>query len=829
MLVPISWLKDYVDIALPIPELAERLTLAGLEVEGIDYIGIPGAELVWDRERIFVGLLTGVERHPNADKLLLASVNYGPDRNITVVTGAPNIKPGDRDLKVVLALKGARLYDGHKEGRVMMTLKEANLRGIKNDSMVCSEKELGLSDEHEGILLLPDDAPVGAPLQDYLGDAVLHVAILPNIARATGMLGVAREVAALTGQKVRYPDTTYTETLDQNAADLVDVRIENPALNPRFTASVIRDARFGPSPYWMQRRLQMVGIRSISNVVDISNYIMMETGQPTHTFDFDTLDGAKKVVGSRLARPGETLRTLDGKLRELLPTDVVVMEPARAIGLAGVMGGADTEISEKTRNILLEIASWDPISLRRTVRHHQLPSEASYRYIRGVHPDMTLFAQKRALRLLQLHAGGKIARGIVDAYPRPVAAAVVDLDPREARRILGVEVPVADMRRILEALEFGVADGPRGGLRVTAPNHRLDIEGQHDLIEEIGRIYGYNALPNALMDDEIPPSHDTGAYGFEESLRDALAGCGLQEIVTHRLTTPAAEARLLPAGTPADDRPYVALQNPISVDRTVMRHTLLSGLLDALAANARHHDRVAIFELGNVYLSSEDGALPNEPPQLAIALWGARGERSWQAEAQPAAGAAMDFFALKGIVEAMLSTMGIVGARVEAAAHPTCHPGRAAALLSASGNRLGLLGELHPRARAAFGLPEQPPAFIADLDVVALRAASSTANREVADPPRFPAVVEDLAIVVSEDVSASQVEETLHKAGGALLRGVRLFDVFRGEQLGENRKSLAYSLTYQAEDRTLTDKDIEKPRAKIIRAIEGQLGGSIRK
>ncbi len=827
MRVPISWLKDYVDISLSVPELADKLTLAGLEVEAIEYIGLPGAELVWDCERIFVGELLKVERHPNADRLLLASVNYGPGRDITVVTGAPNIAVGDSGLKVVLALKGAMLYDGHKEGRVPMTLKEANLRGIKNDSMVCSEKELGMSDEHEGIILLPADAPVGAPLQDYLGDAVLDIAILPNIARATGILGVAREVAALTGQSLRYPDSTYVEDAPEAAADLVEIRIENPNLNPRFTASVIKDAQFGPSPYWMQRRLQLVGIRAISNVVDISNYIMMELGQPTHAFDFDALAGTKKIVGSRLAKPGETLTTLDGKVRALLPTDIVVIEPTRAIGLAGVMGGGDTEISDRTRNILLEIASWDPVSLRRTVRHHQLPSDASYRYIRGVHPALTVLAQRRALHLLQRHASGKICRGIVDAYPKPAHVNVIDLDPAEARRILGVEIPLAEIRRILEALEFEVADGANHRLRVTAPPNRLDAEGAHDLIEEIGRIYGYNRLPNTLMDDEIPVGHDTSAYDFEESLRDALAGAGLQEIVSPRLTAPEAETRILSPGTPADDRVYVTLQNPISADRAVMRHSLLSGMLDTVTANLRHHTRVAIFELGSVYLPSEEGVLPDEMPRLAITLCGARDATGWDAAARDAAAAPMDFYSLKGALEAMLASIGAVGARFEPATHPTYYPGRTAALLAPSGQQIGLLGELHPRVRDAFGLPALP-VLIADLDVVAIRAiAGGTA--EVADPPRFPAVTEDLAVIVNEDVSAALVEETLRKAGGNLLHGVRLFDVFRGEQIGAGRKSLAYSLTYQADDRTLTDKDIEKPRAKVIRAIEGQLGGSIRK
>lgn len=827
MRVPISWLKDYVDLPLSIPDLAEKLTLAGLEVEAIEYVGLPGAELVWDRDRIFVGLLTGVERHPNAERLLLASVNYGPGRDITVVTGAPNIKPGDSGQKVVLALKGARLYDGHKEGRVLMTLKEATLRGIKNDSMVCSEKELGLSEEHDGILLLPDDAPVGAPLQDYLGDAVLEIAILPNIARATGILGVAREVAALTGQRIRMPDLSYREDANVAAADLVEVRIENPALNPRFTASVILDAQFGPSPAWMQRRLQRVGIRSISNVVDVSNYIMMELGQPTHTFDFDTLGapGARKVIGSRLAQAGESLQTLDGKLRSLLPTDIVVMEPGRAVGLAGVMGGAATEISDRTRNILLEVASWDPVSLRRTVRHHQLPSEASYRYIRGVHPELAMLAQRRALHLLQRYAGARIARGIVDAYPRPAVPAVIDLAPAEVERMLGVAIPADEMRRIFESLEFGVAEGPAGALRVTAPAHRLDIEGSHDLIEELGRIHGYDALPNTLMSDEIPPSHANPALVFEERLRDALAACGLTELVTYRLSTPEAEARLLPPGIAPDDRAYVTLQNPISGDRTSLRHTLLAGVLDVVAANLRHHARVAVFEIGAVYLPAEDGVLPDEPTRAVIALSGARASAFWASD-RAAASAQSDFFDLKGVLLAALRVLGLGAPVVAATTHPSFHPGRVAELRDARGTRLGVLGELHPRVRERFDLPDQP-VLLADLDVEALRAAVS-GQTEIVDPPRFPAITEDLAIVVDEAVTAAQVEDVLRKAGGALLREVRLFDVFRGEQLGAGRKSLAYTLTYQADDRTLGDKDIEKPRAKLLRAIEGQLGGSLR-
>ena len=354
MRVPISWLKEYVEITLPIEQLAEKLTLAGLEVEQIAYVGLPGSELPWDRDKIFVGQIVEVMRHPNADRLLLATVDYGAGQPITVVTGAPNIKPGDRGQKVALALRGARLYDGHKPGKEIMVLKEATLRGIKNDSMVCSEKELGLSDDHEGILILPDDAPVGTPLADYLGDVVLEIAILPSMARAASILGVAREVAALTGQAVRYPAMDFVAEGDPIEGQL-RIEIRNPKHNPRFTASIIRGVTLGPSPFWMQRRLALCGMRPINNVVDISNYVMLELGQPTHAFDLDAVrvgpSGMRTII-TRLAEPGETLQTLDGQVRTLQASDILVCDELGPLSLAGVMGGADSEVKATTRNVL---------------------------------------------------------------------------------------------------------------------------------------------------------------------------------------------------------------------------------------------------------------------------------------------------------------------------------------------------------------------------------------------------------------------------------------------------------------------------------------------
>jgi len=822
MKVPISWLKEYVDITIPVEELAERLTLAGLEVEHTHFIGLPGAELAWDKDKIFVGQLLGVERHPNADKLLLATVEYGAAQPITVVTGAPNIKPGDAGQKVVLALNGARLYDGHAEGKKLMTLKPAMLRGIKNDSMVCSEKELGLSEEHDGIILLPDDAPVGSPLADYMGDVVLEIAILPNTARCASILGVAREVAALTGQRVRYPATDYAES-DPNVNDEVAITIEEPKLNPRFTATVIKGVAQMPSPEWMQRRLKLIGMRPINNIVDISNYVMMETGQPTHAFDFDavqTQPDGKKHIGSRLAKPGETLITLDGKPHELLPSDVVVMEPGRALSVAGVMGGLDSEVKDTTTNILHEVAAWDYVSIRRTARHHNFHSEASYRFARGVHPELTILAQKRYLHLLQKHGGGKILRGMVDAYPLPASLISIELNPGDVNRMLGVAVPVEDQRRILESLEFEVTQERSGRLEVIVPQHRLDVTGEHDLAEEIARIYGYDKIPATLMRDEIPHAAGSPKLDFEERVKDILVEAGLQEVIPYRMTLPEREMKAFVPGTPADDRKYVTLLNPITPDRTVMRHSMAAGLLEILASNLRHHPSAEMFEVGAVYWPAEDGAVPDELPRLGMVMGGVRGARTWH----EAADTPMDFYDIKGAVENALAALN-VKADYKPATHPTYYPGRTAEVFG-NGKRLGVFGEVHPLVREQFEITA--PAFLAELDMAALREIASEIT-QTQDVPRFPAVSEDLAVIVDEALPAAQVESAIRRSGGNLLRKITLFDVYRGESLGAGKKSLAYSLEFMADDRTLGDADVEKARNKIIRNLEGQLGAVVRK
>ena len=864
MRVPLSWLRDYVDIDLTIDEAAELLTNAGLEVESITRIGLPGAELEWDRERVVLGRVLRVEPHPDADRLVLATVDYGAAEPKTVVTGAPNLFPylgrGDLSGEALyspLAMEGATLYDGHKDGRVKAKLKGRPLRGIYNDAMLCSEKELGISDEHEGIILITHDelrmtneesspapllprSPVpGTPLQDVLGDAVLEIAILPNTARATSILGVARELAALTGAEFRPPsydvDDAAGVVMDGPPVDgRVVVTTENPDLNPRFVALIIEGVAQIPSPYWMQYRLRLAGQRPINVVVDVSNYVMLEVGQPNHTFDYDTLrrradeyapDGPIQI-NTRLPHPGETLTTLDGATHKLEPYTILVTDPAGNLSIGGIMGGLEREIRPETSNVLLEAAAWDFINIRRSATALDLHTEAAYRFSRGVHPSLALLGAQRAADLLRRLAGGTVARGIIDTYPNPPAPVVVDLDPVYARKLSGLDLTTQEMGEMLERLGFAV-ESHGDGLRVTAPDHRLDIEGPHDLVEEICRIYGYDRIPSTRLADTLPPQRGNPKLEREERVRDTLVRLGLQEVWSYRLTSAAREARLLP-GSPGqlpspDERPYVTLSNPPAPDRNVMRHTILASALEAAAANSRHAERIALFEIGDVYLAGEDELLPDELTRLAVVLTGRRDRGHWDDDGV----ATFDFLDLKGILDAFFEDLHLPVA-YEATTHPTYRPGRAARLLV--GNRqIGTMGELHPGVVKGFEVRvERGQAVLAaDLDLEALLPLIPDHYRYTS-LPAYPPVREDLALVVDATLPAAAVEAALRQSGGALLRDVVLFDVYEGRQLPPGKKSLAYHLTFQAPNRTLTDDDVSKQRGRLLKLLERELGAKLR-
>lgn len=846
MKIPLSWLLDFVEIDLPVAELAHRLTLAGLEVEQVRFVGLaPPATagigrraietavegLAWEPDRIVVGEILEVSPHPQANRLVLARVNDGAGEH-TIVTGAPNLFPfkGQGPLaspvKIAYAREGSRLYDGHRSGWEIMTLKRAKIRGVESASMACSEKELGISDDHEGVIVLDDDAPVGKPLAEYMGDVVLEIAITPNIARDANVLGVAREIAALTGA-ARRPLPEETGQTGPSIQGRARIEIRRPELNPRFVLGLIEGVKVGPSPYWVQRRLRLAGMRPINNLVDATNYVMLEVGQPLHAFDYDALlrraGGKAPTIVTRLPEAGETLTTLDGVTRRLDDFTVLVADAAGALSMAGVMGGAETEVTATTTRVLLEGAAWNFLNIRRTLAAHKLSSEAAYRFSRGVHPALAEVGVRRGLMWMQRWAGGVRADGLVDEYPAPPPDPTVEITPDQVQRWLGVRLEAGEIAGLLRRLEFAVT--VRGEtVRAVAPPHRLDIgegvTGQADLMEEIARIFGYDRIPETLLADALPPQRGNPPHEREERLRDRLVALGFQEVVTYRLTSPEREARL-PSPDSARGEDRVRLANPIASDRTVLRRSLLPGVLEVASRNVRREARLALFEIGPVFHRTAASELPEETPRLALMLTGRRSLPGWQSQA----GDGMTFFDLKGAIDSLLEDLHVGPGGWQDGSDPAYHPARCARLLLGP-TRLGLVGEIHPEVAASFDLA--PAAVLAaELDLAPILDGMPDSHL-VAAPASFPPVLEDLAIVVDERVTAGEIEAVLRQAGGELLAETRLFDVYRGDPIPAGRKSLAFSLAYQAADRTLTDAEAARLRSRIVKALEAELGAKLR-
>ncbi|MBN1888581.1 MAG: phenylalanine--tRNA ligase subunit beta, partial [Thermoflexales bacterium] len=805
-------------------------------------IGLPGADLPWERDKLVVGHILKVEQHPDADRLVLATVDIGRAEPEVVVTGAPNlfgyVGQGDiahLGLKSPFVMEGATVYDGHAaEPGKKMKLKARAVRGIMNRHMLCSEKELGISDDHEGIILMETEAAPGTPLVDVLGDVVIEFDILPNIARTASVLGVAREVAALTGQKVRYPDYSLDAT-GPTLEGRLTIETTRPDLNPRFVAVLIEGIEIKPSPYWMQLRLRLAGMRPINNIVDVSNYVMLDVGQPNHAFDWDVLQqraaaynpGGPVHIITRMAEPGEELETLDGERRAMPPSAIMVTDPQSALSVGGIMGGASSEVREDSRNILVEAAAWNFINIRQSSAALKLSSEAGYRFSRGVHPSVAMDGARRAARLIQQVAGGTIAAGVYDYYPRPAETVRLDVSTRDVQRLLGIELERSSIQAYLEGLGFTCEPLDAESLRVTVPDHRLDISadpaiGRADLAEEVARMYGYDKLPSTELSDVLPPQRNNEALDREEKLRDLLVEAGLQEVVTYRLTTPAAETRVLADLAPGDDRPYVSLANPTSSERTSMRHSLLNSVLEIAASNSRYAQRLQLFEIGPVFLHDEEDILPLEQTRLVIVMTGPRQELAWQGSDT----AEVDFFDLKGVVESILEGLHLKEASYEAVERPGYYPGRTA-WLKLGRQPIGVLGELHPKVVAAYDLPEGVPVVAADLDAGALLDRVNESHR-VSPVPRFPAVQQDIAVIVDETIRADQVESAIRQGGGALLAGVRLFDVYRGKQIGAGKKSLAYKLSFQAPDKTLTDEIVARQQTRLVKHLEQALGAKLR-
>ena len=809
MRAPLSWLKKYVPVELPPRELAHRLTMAGVEVGEVEEIGGD-----WDRDKVMVGRVVKVDRHPNADRLTLPTVDLGNDETMTVVCGAPNVAGGQ---KIAFAREGARLFSA-RSGKVE-PLKSARIRGVLSSGMVCSALELGLSEEHEGILVLDDDAPVGTPLADYLGDAVLDIEVTPNRPDCLAILGVANEVASLTGQTVTEPDLSYPEA-GRPIEDQVRIEITDPELCYRYTASLVTGVKIGPSPRWMQDALVKAGQRPINSIVDITNYVMLEYGQPLHAFDFDRVKERTIIV--RAARAGEVLVTLDGERRTLEPPMLTIADAEDAVGLAGVMGGANTEMHEGTTSVLLESASFDPINTRRTASALRLNTEASHRFERGIRAELAPLALRRATQLILEIAGGEAAQGIIDLYPGEKERPAVRISRERIKRVLGVDYEMSEVEGVLGSLGFERSDDSQAedAILVKVPYWRSDISIEDDLIEEVARITGYDNIPMTTLSTPIPHHEPQTHRSLREQVSDLLAAAGMQEIISYNLTS----LESLKAVQALDDvAEPLRVANPMSGEQEYLRTSLRGSVLSTLASNRKTIGTggIRIFEVGRVFLprdKAKERHLPEEKEMLAGALSGPRFLPSWRVPSGE-----MDFFDAKGVLESVFSALGL-RVEYERADDAILHPGKTARL-SCGGTAIGVVGEVHPTVRARFDLGESPVALF-EIDIESLTNAMSEAGRPYKSTSRFPQSHRDLALIVDQDVPSARVQAIIEAQG--LVVGSAPFDVYSGEGVPEGKKSVAYAVTFQSTEGTLTSEQVDQAQDSILRRLEREVGATLR-
>jgi phenylalanyl-tRNA synthetase beta chain len=799
MKVPISWLKDYVDVILPPAELAKKLTLAGFEVAAI--ISTCG-----NLDNIVVGQITAINPHPNADRLRLATVELGGEQE-TVVCGAPNLNIGD---KIAFARLGAHLTDPHT-GKAE-ELKPAKIRGVVSKGMIVSEKELGISENHEGILVLSSNAIVGRPLSEFVGDTVLDIDITPNRADCLSILGIAHEVAALTGQKMHIPEISYPETgeaIDRQIA----ISIEDAELCPRYCASLITGVKISESPAWMQERLKACGARPINNIVDITNYIMLEYGQPLHSFDYDRLKNKQIIV--RRAKNGDKFFTLDTNERPLTGEMLMIADGERNVAIAGVMGGLNSQVMENTTSILLEAASFKATSIHYTSRSLGLLSEASMRFERGISSGLTIPALRHATQLIMELGGGTVARGIIDVHPNNKDPKPMLLETSEVKRIVGVEYSLEQIKATLESLGFA-CEVKGQDLSVTAPYWRSDIRWDVDLIEEVARINGYDKIPTTLLAEAIPRQIPEPILGLRKQIRQSLTGYGFQDIITYTLTGLEMLGKLSPEGK-TTEKP-IHISNPMTAEQEYLRPTLRANALAALTANRRFEEGgIRLFELGRIFLPREND-LPEEPEILCGVMNGPRVEKGWLGGE-----GALDFYDAKGMIEGLFSKLGIE-VIFEKCEDAGLHPAKQAAIIAGENQvNLGVLGELHPKVAAAFEI--EGPTALFEVDVTALLPLV-TSEMMYRQMPKFPSIVRDIALVVDADVSHKQITDIIK--GFSMICEVKLFDVYSGKQVSEGKKSLAYRLVYQSLEHTLKDDEVNRVQEALLKKLEKDLGATLR-
>jgi phenylalanyl-tRNA synthetase beta chain len=813
MRVSLSWLRDYVDLRLTPEELAARLTMAGLAVDRVDRTSGD-----WGPD-IRVGRIAEVAPHPNADRLRLATVDVGNGERHTVVCGAPNVATGQM---VAFATAGARLRDGHT-GKPAV-LKPAVLRGVESAGMVLSERELGLSDEHEGILVLDPQAPLGKPLADVLGDVIFEVSVTPNRPDWLSIVGIAREVAALTGAEVREPPIDYVAA-GTDIRGRAKVDIDAPELCRRYLATVVEGITIGPSPRWMQERLVAGGQRPINNVVDITNYVLMELGQPLHAFDYDRIAGHHIIV--RRGDDGERFRTLDGEDRALTTDMLVITDERGPVALAGVIGGLESEVTEATVNVLLESATFDGPNIRRTSTALKARTEASSRFEKGLHPDLAALASRRATKLLVELCGGAALAGNVDAYPRKATQVRIEVPRARIPQVLGIDPPTSKVRDVLGSLGFGARWVPPDRYVVRVPYWRGDVRIPDDIAEEVARIIGYDQIPAAELAGRVPAALAQPLRELRERARDALAAAGMQEVITYSLTTMELLARVMPREDLALYPPYRVI-NPISAAHVYLRPTLRASLLATLASNLRFAGApIAIFEAARVYLRHDDAvhapgrpegeeSLPQEREVVCGVVSGGRLDRWGSASSE-----SLDFFDAKACVEAVLDVLG-VHAEYVAAHEFAMAPGRTAEV-RAGDRRIGLLAQVHPDGAREFGIEKDAYLFELILDELLPLAESRRLMRDVS---RFPAVEQDLALILDDGVPASEVQRAIESA--ALVRSARVFDVYAGDQVPRGKKSLAFSVSWQADNHTLTDEEVAKAQGKLVERLRREFAAEVR-
>jgi len=755
-------------------------------------------------------------------------VEFGADKPITIVTGAPNIIEMNENLqrsnaKVALALSGAMLIDTHHENLTLKKLKPVKIRGIESEGMLCSELELGLSDNHEGILILPEDAPVGTLLQKYLGDVILHFDIKGGFSHLLSILGIGREVAALTDENLVQnviPDISKLKVLEQPS--FVDLVINDPDICSRYSTILIRDVKIIPSPFWMQQRLLRLGMRPINNIVDITNYVMMELGQPLHAFDYDKLikraNGGKPKIIIRRAKEGESLITLDNVERKLDGDMLLITDQVGSLGIAGVMGGANSEVTDTTTNILLEAANFEFLNNRRTAQILKLRTEASERFGKQVDPEGTLRAAMRGAQLMVEYGSGILEETVGDLYPRPKESVTINFSPEYVERLLGVRIKIEQIKKILRSLDFKVSGNKI--LKIVVPSYRMDIRIPADLVEEIVRVFGFENLAPTLIKDELPPQRGNQNLEGTELVRDILVASGMDEIITYSIMDPMDEARLRLENNSELDN-FIPIKNPLSQERSHMRRSLLPGALITARTNLRFLDKVNTFEVGRVFHPQKGNLLPNEPQRLSFLMSGIRYTNSWlnQDEGQ------YNFFDLKGVLEHFFKSLHIDNVDWKKSRELPCHPGRCANILI-DGNVLGFVGELHPKVRDNFNLPEQPVCVAeVDLDFIIKLGIK---NHQMNSISNYTPIFEDLAFIMDASLPVEKVTPVILKSGKPLLKNATLFDVYEGKQVDAGKRSLAYSLTFQASDRTLTDEEVGKIRNKIIKRIKNEFQATLR-